>query len=266
VTFVRRLDQVVARFRWFCHAYCLMGNHYHLLVETPKPNLARGMRQLSGVYAQQFNRRHSRRGHLFQARYHAVLVEKERHLLELARYLVLNPVRAKLCDRPGAWRWSSYRATAAFELPPRFLTIDWLLSQFGENRQVAQRLYRDFVDARHIRNPWESLIGEIYLGSPEFAAAARVRSARLTETPRQQWQPVRPPLAELLASGRPDDILIAYREHGYALADIAAAQGVHYSTVSRALARLEAVTDPLIDLARPEEIVPSMSTSRWLAA
>jgi putative transposase len=92
--FLAVVGQVLDRFAWRCHAYCLMGNHYHLLIETPEANLARGMRQLNGVYTQRFNRQHGRVGHVFQGRYKAIVVQKDKHLLELCRYVVLNPVRA----------------------------------------------------------------------------------------------------------------------------------------------------------------------------
>ena len=114
-TFLALLEECTRRFHWVIHQYTLMTNHYHLLVETPAPNLAIGMRQLNGVFTQRFNHRHSRVGHLFQGRYHAVLVEKEAHLLELSRYIVLNPVRARLVDHPDHWPWSSYRAMAGRE-------------------------------------------------------------------------------------------------------------------------------------------------------
>ena len=112
------LTGVLERYGWLCHAYCLMDNHYHLMVETPDGNLARGMARLNGLYTQRFNRRHQRIGHLFQGRYKAILVERESYLLELCRYLVLNPVRAGLVRRAAAYRWSSYRATAGDEPAP----------------------------------------------------------------------------------------------------------------------------------------------------
>ncbi len=86
------LGDVVSRFRWQCHAYCLMGNHYHLMIETPEGNLTKGMRQLNGVFTQWSNRRHQRSEHLFQGRYKAILVDRDSYLLELARYIVLNRV------------------------------------------------------------------------------------------------------------------------------------------------------------------------------
>ena len=114
-TFLDVLERVTERFNWLCHAYCLMDNHYHLMIETPDGNLASGMRQLSGVYTQRFNRRHKRVGHVFQGRYKAILVDRDSYLLELCRYVVLNPVRAKMVRSARQWRWSSFRATASGE-------------------------------------------------------------------------------------------------------------------------------------------------------
>lgn len=113
--FLDLLDEVNKRYCWACHAYCLMDNHYHLLVETLKETLSIGMRQLNGVYTQAFNRRHGRVGHLFQGRFKAILIEKENHLLEACRYVALNPVRAGLVELPEQWKWSSYRLTAGRE-------------------------------------------------------------------------------------------------------------------------------------------------------
>src|SRR3989339_1664941 len=98
-SFLNTLYRVNKRYNWLCHAYCLMTNHYHLLIETPNANLSTGMRQLNGVYTQALNRRRNRVGHVFQGRYKAVLVQKDNHLLELCRYIVLNPVRAGLVDK-----------------------------------------------------------------------------------------------------------------------------------------------------------------------
>ena len=106
------LQEVVTRFNWLCHAYCLMLNHYHLLVETVEGNLSHGMRHLNGVYTQNYDCRHNRVGHIFQGRYKSVLVERESCLLELCRYVILNPVRAVVVRQPESYPWSSYRATA----------------------------------------------------------------------------------------------------------------------------------------------------------
>jgi hypothetical protein len=124
-----------------------MDNHFHLVVETPKANLARGMRQLNGRYAQCFNRRHRRVGHLFQGRYKAFLVERGPHLLGVCRYTVLNPERTRSPRRYDTYPWSSYRATAALEPAPPWLDIEQLLGQFAADRRLAQRRYRAFVRA-----------------------------------------------------------------------------------------------------------------------
>jgi REP-associated tyrosine transposase len=119
--FLDVLGEVQGRFHWTVHAYCLMSNHYHLLIETPDANLAKGMRQLNGVYTQRFNRSHDRGGHVFQGRYKAILVQKEAYLLELARYVVLNPVRARMARTPGEYPWSSYRAMIGAAVAPEWL-------------------------------------------------------------------------------------------------------------------------------------------------
>ena len=116
--FFQTLAHVVSRYSWVCHAYCLMANHYHLLVETPKANLSIGMRQLNGIFTQSFNRRHRRVGHLFQGRFKAILVKKDSYLLELCRYIVLNLVRVKGRTSPAAWKWSTYRPTAGLVAVP----------------------------------------------------------------------------------------------------------------------------------------------------
>jgi len=124
------LSQVTERFHWLCHAYCLMDNHYHLVVETPDANLSQGMRQLNGVYTQAYNRRHRRVGHLFQGRFKGILVQKESHFLEVCRYVVLNPVAAGIVKHPRQWAWSSYRATSGESGAPRCLTVEEVLGQF----------------------------------------------------------------------------------------------------------------------------------------
>jgi REP element-mobilizing transposase RayT len=143
--FLEMLAQVAQRRSWLCHAYCLMDNHYHLLVETIDPSLAAGMQWLNGAYAQGFNRSGERTGHLFQGRYHTELVERDAHLLETARYVVLNPVRAFLCDGAGEWEWSSYRGTAGEAPSAPALTTELVLSQFGSRPETARARYRAFV-------------------------------------------------------------------------------------------------------------------------
>ena len=194
--FLDLLTQIVQRYHWLCHAYCLMDNHYHLLIETPEGNLSQGTRQLNGVYTQQANRRQGRVGHVFQGRYKAILVEKDSYLLELCRYVVLNPVRAGMVRSVREYRWSSYRATAGLSATPELLCTDWLLAQFGVERSEAQRRYRRFV-AEGVKHPapWEGLRGQIFLGQEGFVEAMRavLTGARtLHEIPRQQRYADRP--------------------------------------------------------------------------
>jgi REP element-mobilizing transposase RayT len=143
--FLNILASVVRRKGWRCHSYCLMPNHYHLLIGTPEPNLSTGMQLLNGRHAQWFNHAHSLDGHLFQGRFHSVLVKSEWHLVELSRYIVLNPVRAGLCAEPQQWPWTSYRALIGSSTPPEFLTVGWILQQFDPLPARARQKFDDFV-------------------------------------------------------------------------------------------------------------------------
>ncbi len=164
--FLRLLGEIASEERWVVHAYCLMRNHYHLLVETPEPGLSRGMRSLNGRYAQWFNWKHSRKGHLLEGRFRSVLVQKESHLLELCRYVVLNPVRAGAARRAEDWPWSSYRASAGLAPAPEWLEVDWTLSRFARSRSVARRAYRRFVAEG--KGSGEVLERGPYLGDEDF--------------------------------------------------------------------------------------------------
>ena len=132
--FLLILERVITQLNWTCYAWCLMDNHYHLLIQTPDGNLSKGMRQLNGVYTQASNRRHRRVGHLFQGRFKAILVDSDAYLLELARYVVLNPVRAGRVKKPADWTWSSYRASVGLEPAAPWLAVDGLLAQLAKRR------------------------------------------------------------------------------------------------------------------------------------
>ncbi len=152
--FLDILGLVAQRFGWRIFAYCLMPNHYHLVIQTPLPNLSQGMHLLNSRYAHAFNDRHGHVGHLFEARFGAVLVERNEHLLELIRYVHRNPVRARLCREPGEWTWSSYRALAGKAPAPAWLAVDEVLELFGTAQRRARRRLRDFVaDAVEPRPP-----------------------------------------------------------------------------------------------------------------
>ena len=133
------LGQTCRRFNWVCHAWCQMTNHYHLIMETVEGNLSEGMRHLNGVYTQAGNRKHRRVGHVFQGRYKAILVDKDSYLLELSRYVVLNPVRARMVRDAGDWPWSSYLSMTGQADSPEWLQTDAILAQFGEQRNDAVR-------------------------------------------------------------------------------------------------------------------------------
>jgi REP element-mobilizing transposase RayT len=245
--FFTTLGQTVKRFNWLCHAYCLMDNHYHLLIETPEGNLSAGMRHLNGVYTQACNRRHGKDGHIFKGRYKAVLVEKESHLLELCRYVVLNPVRAQMVLQAEHYQWSSYLPTLGKAALPSYLTIDWLLSHFSESLPEARSRYRQFVHEGMTAGvqPWEKLIGQIFLGTEGFIDQVReaiCTKREISEIPRVQRHVGRPPLTELLSDAtcmtkqeRNRLICFAYNSYGYTLKEIAQAVGVHYTTVSKVI-------------------------------
>jgi hypothetical protein len=175
-----------------------MGNHYHLLIETPDSNLAKGMRQHNGVYTQGFNKIHKRVGHVFQGRYKAILVQKDAYLLELSRYIVLNPVRARMVRSARDWPWSSYRAMAGMTTAPEWLETDWVLAGFGKRRHEAQTAYRQFVaDGKNQPSPWEDLKNQIFLGSEVFVEEMQRkvnRDQHLSEIPKTQRRPVAQPL------------------------------------------------------------------------
>jgi len=236
------LGQVCKRFNWVCHAWCQMGNHYHLLIETPEGNLGQGMRQLNAVYSQNFNRRHRRAGHLLQGRYKAILVEKESYLLELCRYIVRNPVAAKMVDDPAAWKWSSYRATAGIGPAPGFLTTEWILGQFGNDPQGARQSYVTFVhDEVKSPSPWKSLRGGILLGEDSFVERFRGESEVFDgtgEVPKAQRLAHRPSLEEVFAGrgSREEQSFAAYVAHvewNYQLKEIGNYLGRHYATISK---------------------------------
>lgn len=201
------------------------------------------MRQLNGVYTQRFNRKHERVGHVFQGRYKAVVVQKESYLLELARYIVLNPVRARMVRSAREWLWSSYRATAGMADAPPWLMTDWILSTFSGRRRAAMEQYKAFVaEGRDQPAVWEQLKNQVYLGSDAFVLKMQARletqDADLSEIPLPQRRQRARPLAhyEKQASSRDEAVALAYASGGYGLKEIGEHFGLHYSRVSRIVA------------------------------
>jgi REP element-mobilizing transposase RayT len=237
--FLQLLLQVCIRFNWVCHSYCLMSNHYHLLVETPEANLALGMRQLNGVYTQRHNKIHHRVGHVFQGRYTAILVQKDAYLLELSRYIVLNPVRASMVRTAKDWPWSSYSATAGLVTVPDWLQIDWLLACFAKRKSRAMESYRRFVsEGKDLPSPLGNTRNQIYLGDETFVEDMQSKvefDADLSEVPSAQRRRVADPIISYLrkASTRNEGICQAYRSGGYSMKAISEEVRLHYSTVSK---------------------------------
>ncbi len=235
--FLKILGEVVERYAWLVYAYCLLGNHYHLLVETPQPNLSAGMRQLNGTYAQFFSRRHDRPGHLFQGRFKAYVVDKDDYLMELARYIALNPVKAGLVTSPGQWKWSSYRKTAGTEKAATFLQTERILSHFSSSRDEARKLYIKFIsEGIESGDPLKNAKGGILLGTDLFVSQFRQWLDRGVpeEVAHREKHAARPSLDELFQDGNRDEaIREAIGRWGYRLKEVGAHLDLHYSRVSK---------------------------------
>jgi len=237
--------KVCSRFNWRCHAWCLMDNHYHIVVETIEGNLSQGMRQLNGVFTQKSNRRHNRVGHVFQGRYKAILVQKDAYLLELTRYVVLNPIRAGMVSDMRDWKWSSYLAVVGDVSAADWMEIDWILNHFGPSRQTAVMNYQNFVnDGVGLPPVWNELKKQVFLGDELFVekAIASINEAdELQEVPRMQRRGKAKPLVwyEESFSSRDEGIVNAYASGSYSMKAISNQFNVHYSTVSRVVRKAE---------------------------
>lgn len=248
--FLAVLGEAVVRFGWICHAYCLLNNHYHLLIETPEGNLTRGMRQLNGVYTQRFNHRHGCGGNLFQGRYKAVVIERDSYLLEMCRDVVLHPLRGKGVKSLARYPWSSYRATAGEVAAPIWLQRRWILEQFGRSNKVAQRKYAEYVAAgAQLASPLSKVKAQVLLGESAFCKKMKALlsgEVSLSKLPRSQHLLKRPGIKSLFTAKvradkvlRNEAILQAYQQHAYTMADIASAAQIHFSTVSKLIKKAE---------------------------
>jgi len=234
------LAQVCECFNWRCHAYCLMDNHYHLVVGTAEGNLSKGMRQMNGVYTQHFNRQHNRVGHVFQGRYKAILVEKDAYLMELSRYVVLNPVRARVIGQTGDWPWSSYLVTQNKVEVPWWLEISWILGQFHHNRAKAVEYYINFVREGIGQPPiWNDLRKQIYLGSDKFIDSMLQEIDKdkkaVDEVPHMQRRAVSISLDEHCnqTQDRNEAIRAAFNSGGFTMKEIGEYFDLHYTSISR---------------------------------
>lgn len=239
--FLETLGHVCNSYNWGCHAYCLMNNHYHLLIETPDANLSKGMRQLNGVYTQSYNRRHKRVGHVFQGRYKAIHVEKESYFLELARYIVLNPVRARMARSAHAWPWSSYRATAGQSSGFPWLNVQGVLAGLGSTKLARVAGYKKFItEGKGQLSPLRGLKNQVFLGSEQFIKEldalidgdkdlSEVSGLQRRRKPRQLQE------YESIGEDRNKSMMLAFQSGGYTMKEIGDYFSVHYSTVSRAV-------------------------------
>lgn len=238
------LDKVCVRFNWVVHAYCQMTNHYHFLVETADGNLSKGMRQLNGQYTQRFNRHHEMVGHLFQGRYKAILIQKDSYLLELSRYVVLNPIRAGMVDELKDWHWSSYRAMVGLDTCPEWLDNDWLLSQFEKYRKPAIKRYTHFVqEGIGLLSPLRDVRHQLLLGDESFIEEYRgdKKPEELREVSRAHRRSLAPALSvfQQKYADRNEAMSRAYLTGAYTMAEIGGHFRVHYMTVSRAVRKFE---------------------------
>jgi putative transposase len=246
------LGQAMSRFDAQILAYCLMGNHYHFVLHTRKANLSAVMRHVNGVYTQSFNRRHDKVGHLFQGRFKAILVDRDAYLLEVCRYVELNPVRAGLVRKPQAWRWSSCRAHLGLQAAPGWLDVEglhgYLLGRGPRgtaDRDRAAARYAELLAAGAELNIWEvALKQQIYLGDEAFVERMQGRMepqrATAAEIPRSQRQRMQT-LGQWLkqASSREEALYNAYTETGTSMTALAREAGLSVSRVSRLIARME---------------------------
>lgn len=243
------LDEVCQRFNWVIHAYCQMTNHYHFLVETPDANLSKGMRQLNGVYTQRFNRRHGLTGHLFQGRYKAILVQKESYLLEVSRYVVLNPVRAGMVKKPADWPWSSFSImVSGGESPLRALDTEWSLSWFGCSRDDAVSAYAQFVmQGIGSASPFADVQHQLILGDEKFIRQHRqgVDEDNIRDVSKAQRRILAKTLEEYQTQypTRNEAMARAYLSGAYSMREIGDFFGVHAVTVGRAVKILESSVD-----------------------
>jgi REP element-mobilizing transposase RayT len=245
--FLELLDATSSRFGVLCRAYCLMPNHFHLLLQPDTCPVSRMMQQLNSAYSQSFNRRHERVGHVLQGRFKALLVDRDEYFLQLLRYIVLNPVEADLVVEPGVWRWSSYRATAGLCEAPPFLALDNVWGMFDDDVREARRRFVEFVEAGR-GQPAPS--AAVVFGSDAFKADVAVAAEPHRDVPdfsRTERHAVRPSLECLLDDSHDDasrrrSMADAYWRYGYTLREIGTLLECHVSTVWRQIRRAEEAT------------------------
>jgi len=249
IKFLLFMERVIQKYNWICHAYCLMGNHYHILLETPDANMVPGMKQLNQFYSQFYNWKYQRVGPVLQGRYKAWLVEKEEKLLDNCRYIVNNPVKAKMAQHPSEWPYSSFRATRGLERVPEYLETEFLLRYFSPSRKKAQKMYEDFILADiEMESPLLGAKKQIFLGSDSFIAEAMKHvgeNDELNNVPKPQKFADRPSLEDIFKGSRNLSkkarnhlILGAHDVHAYTQREIGDFLQLYPGYISRIIIRL----------------------------
>jgi len=243
--FLSYLKEYLQRHNVVCYGWCLMTNHYHLLIETIEPNLSVFMRQLNGVYTQAFNRRYRRVGHLMQGRYKAILVDKDSYFLELVRYIILNPVRAKMVRSAGEYKWSSYADIIGIN-KKNIVDRKFILKQFARNNKEAEKEFIKFIKAGigKDKNMKEEIKGSLFLGSGDFINKVKKfmkkKDIKDINIKKEQRYAGRPQLIEIFSKAknrkeRDKKIIDSHIKYGYNLSEIGRCLGVHCSTIGRAI-------------------------------
>lgn len=245
---MQTLAEVCAHFNFAIHSFCQMSNHYHILLETEAANLAQGMRDLNGIYSQYFNRRHGLVGHVFQGRYKAILVQKENYLLELARYIVLNPVRANVVTTPEEWPWSSYRLMSGTAAAPAWLNTEWILEKLSPHRPDALAAYKTFVHAGIGKStPLAGIHDQLILGDDAFIAQFQAQATMdgLRGIARLHRAVLTPPLQAYLDRypDRDEAMAKAHATSAYTITAIALHFNVSHKTAARAIKRWRGLPD-----------------------
>jgi REP element-mobilizing transposase RayT len=249
--FLKLLTKSIERMNWVCHAYCLMGNHFHLLIETPEGILSRGMAWLNGVYTQKFNKKYGVTGHLFQGRFKSKPVEDNMQFLMAARYIARNPLEAMIVEEAGKWPWSSYRATAGQITPPGFLFVDDVLSCLGSDRQNAQLFFEELVHLELKDNDDQiiRLFQKVYAEERDPVFSRKIRPIldmrnSFGPVPRNQRILSRPELENLFNGNEFGDLVKrnriirdAFELYAYTQNEIAAFLGLDRTTISKIVSK-----------------------------
>ena len=243
--FLDLLASACQRFNWTCHGYCLMDDHYHMLIETGDANLSKGMKFINGTFTQNFNRRHNREGHVFQGRFKSVLVERERYLLELCRYIVLSPVREKMVRSAKDWPWSSYRGMVNPDKKHDCLTTDWVLSNFGKRQKTTIEKYRKYIlEGKNQPSPFLKVRNQVFLGSDEFIEDMKSKVSTGKSLKGNSKKKKQKPIKTLkyyqkTYKIRNEAIAMAYLSGHYTLEQVGDFFDLSYATVSRVVKEFE---------------------------